>query len=102
MDLGLDFICTSTSIKGWNIFYLMWKDSNYFFFFKENDSREYFFPLTITQTETLMKGQKDADRRNAANLCTLMVYKLQAETKYKTNEFLSKSVDFGKLPDSFL
>lgn len=49
-----------------------------------------------------MKGQKDADRRNAANLCPLMVYKLQAETKYKTNEFLSKSVDFGKLPDSFL
>lgn len=63
----------STSIKGWNIFYLMWKNSNYFFFLKKMTAKNIFFPLTVTQAETLMKGWRDADRRNAANLYTVTV-----------------------------
>lgn len=49
-----------------------------------------------------MKGWRDVDKGNAANLYTLIVNKLQAETKYKANEFLSRSVDYGKQSDSFL
>lgn len=51
--------------------------------------------------KTLMKDWRDADKGNAAHFYTLMVYKLQAEAKYKLNEFLGKSVDYGKKPDSF-
>lgn len=36
-------------------------------------AKNIFFPLTITQAETLMKGWRDADRWNAANLYTLTV-----------------------------
>lgn len=43
-----------------------------------------------------MKGWRKADRMNIADFYTLMVYKLQAETKYKVTEFFSKSVDYGE------
>jgi len=43
-----------------------------------------------------MKAWRKADGRNAADLYTSTVYKLQAETKYKVTEFLSKSMDYGE------
>lgn len=55
MDLGWDFICTSTSIKGWNIFYLMWKDSNNLFFLKKKTG-ENIFPFNNNTDEDTYEG----------------------------------------------
>jgi len=66
---------------------------SFFFFYKD---RIDYFPVTISQPETLMKAWRKADGRNAADLYTSTVYKLQAETKYKVTEFLSKSMDYGE------
>lgn len=43
-----------------------------------------------------MNGWRKADGRNAADLHTLTVYKLQADAKYKVTEFFSKSIDYGE------